>query len=205
VEWLLRKMGQNVYMQTATWLVSRELTEAAGPWDIRLLGDDDGEYFCRVLLACDGVRFASDAKVYYRAFRFNSLSYIGRFPEKIEAHWLSMRLHIKYLRSLEDSPRVQRACIQYMRDSLIYFYPEERHIVEQAKGLAAELGQELGTPDLSWKYSWIRLLLGWRVAKPAQQSLRVFRWSLERRLDRALFLIESRNPTLDEQFVFREV
>ena len=32
-------------MQTATWLVSRELTEAAGPWDTRLLGDDDGEYF----------------------------------------------------------------------------------------------------------------------------------------------------------------
>ena len=51
VEWLVRKMGQNVYMQTASWLVSRELTEAAGPWDTRLLGDDDGEYFCRVLLS----------------------------------------------------------------------------------------------------------------------------------------------------------
>ena len=36
VEWLLRKMGQNCHMQTATWLVSRELTEAAGPWDTRL-------------------------------------------------------------------------------------------------------------------------------------------------------------------------
>ena len=45
VEWLCRKMGQNLHMQTATWLVSRELTEAAGPWDTRLLGDDDGEYF----------------------------------------------------------------------------------------------------------------------------------------------------------------
>ena len=29
--WLLRKMGQNLHMQPATWLVSRELTEAAGP------------------------------------------------------------------------------------------------------------------------------------------------------------------------------
>jgi PST family polysaccharide transporter len=195
VEWLMRKMGLNVYMQTATWLVSREITEAAGSWDVRLLGDDDGEYFCRVLLACDAVRFVPDAKVYYRAFRFNSLSYIGRFPEKIEAHWLSMRLHIQYLRSLEDSPRVQRACIQYMRDSLIYFYPEERHIVEEAERLASELGQELGIPHLSWKYSWIEMLFGWNVAKPAQQFLREFRWSLERRLDRALLLIESQNPT----------
>ena len=32
-------------MQTGTWLVSRELADAAGAWDTRLLGDDDGEYF----------------------------------------------------------------------------------------------------------------------------------------------------------------
>jgi len=31
VEWLLRKMRLNLYMQTASWLVSRELAEAADP------------------------------------------------------------------------------------------------------------------------------------------------------------------------------
>jgi PST family polysaccharide transporter len=196
VEWLLRKMGQNVYMQTATWLVSRELTEAAGPWDIRLLGDDDGEYFCRVLLASDGVRFVPGAKVYYRAFRFNSLSYIGRFPERIEAHWLSMQLHIRYLRSLEDSPRVRAACLEFMRSSLIYFYPERHHIVEHAEQIAAELGEQLGVPHLSWKYSWIEALFGWGLAKPAQRSLRRFRWWLEKQLDKALFRVENRKLEL---------
>ena len=80
-EWLLRKMGENLYMQTSTWLVSRELTEAAGLWDTRLLSDDDGEYFCRVLLASDSVRFVPEAKSYYRApgAAFGgSLSYIGQ-------------------------------------------------------------------------------------------------------------------------------
>jgi O-antigen/teichoic acid export membrane protein/glycosyltransferase involved in cell wall biosynthesis len=180
VEWLLRKMGQNVYMQTATWLVSRELTEAAGPWDI--------------LLVSQGVRFVPDAKVYYRAFRFNSLSYIGRFPEKIEAHWLSMQLHIQYLRSLEDSPRVHIACVEFMRDALIYFYPEKNHIVKHAQQIATELGSELGAPYLSWKYSWIQTLFGWHLAKPAQQMLRKFRWTLERHIDKALFLMDGRNP-----------
>src|SRR6266550_949310 len=66
VEWLVRKMGQHCHMQTATWLVSRELTEAAGPFDTRLLSDDDGEYFCRVIMASDGIRFTSNARVYYR-------------------------------------------------------------------------------------------------------------------------------------------
>ena len=66
VEWLLRKMGENLHMQTGTWLTSRELSEAAGPWDKRLVSDDDGEYFCRVLLASEGTRFVPEAKVFYR-------------------------------------------------------------------------------------------------------------------------------------------
>jgi len=32
----IRKMGQNLHMPPATWLVPRELTQAAGPWDTRL-------------------------------------------------------------------------------------------------------------------------------------------------------------------------
>jgi O-antigen/teichoic acid export membrane protein/glycosyltransferase involved in cell wall biosynthesis len=191
-DWLLRKMAQNIFMQTATWLVSRELTEAAGPWDVRLLGDDDGEYFCRVLLASDSVRFVPDARVYYRAFRFDSLSYIGRFPEKIEAHWLSMQLHIKYLRSMEDSEITRMACLKYMRDNLIYFFPERSHIVRQANELATELGEPLGAPGLSWKYSWIETLFGWMVVKPVQHSLRRARWRLAKQSDYFLYQLDRR-------------
>jgi polysaccharide transporter, PST family len=196
VEWLLRKMGQNVYMQTATWMVSRELTEAAGPWDIRMLSDDDGEYFCRVLLASDGVRFVPQAKVYYRAFQFNSLSYIGRFPRKIDAQWLSMKLHIEYLRSLEDSPRVRAACLQYLRDSLIYFYPDSVEIVGAMEQMARELGEELGDPRLSWKYVWIEKLLGWSTAKRVQQSAMKIRWSTKRSVDKLLLHIQNEGSRL---------
>jgi PST family polysaccharide transporter len=198
-EWLLRKMDQNIFMQTGAWLVSRELTEAAGPWDIRLLGDDDGEYFCRVLLASDEVRFVPEASVYYRAFRFDGLSYIGRFPEKIEAHWLSMQLHIKYLRSLRDDEVTRSACLQYMRDNLIYFYPERSHIVQQAERLATELGEPLGVPQLSWKYSWIARSFGWMVTKPVQQVARRFRWRLAGKLDLFLFTVEKGAQTLLSQ------
>jgi O-antigen/teichoic acid export membrane protein/glycosyltransferase involved in cell wall biosynthesis len=191
VEWLLHKMGDNVFMQTATWLVSRELTEAAGPWDTRLLGDDDGEYFCRVLLASDGVRFVPDARVYYRTFGFDSLGYIDRSPRKLKAHWLSMQLHIGYLRSLEESSRVHAACMEYLRTSLIHFYPERRDIVQQAEQMANELGQQLGVPTLSWKYSWIEKTFGWGLAKPVQRSMRRFRWSIEKRLDKVLFLVDN--------------
>jgi len=199
VEWLLRKMGQNIYMQTATWLVSRRLTEAVGPWDTRLLGDDDGEYFCRVLLASDGVRFVGEGKVYYRGpgLAFGSLSHVGQSARKIDAHWLSMQLHIKYLRSLEDSERVGTACVRYLQNSLIYFYPERPDIVKQAEQIARDLGGKLQCPHLSWKYYWMRAVLGWRMAKQGQHLLLSFRWAATKFWDKTLFRIASRRPLGD--------
>src|SRR5262245_8586231 len=107
VEWLLRKMGQNLFMQTGTWLTSRELALAAGPWDVRLLTDDDGEYFCRVLLACDTVRFVPEGGVLYRDIHSQGVSFVGTSDEKMDAMLISAKLHIKYLTSMEDSPRTR--------------------------------------------------------------------------------------------------
>ncbi len=190
-DWLVRKMGQNLHMQTATWLISRELTEVAGPWDTTLLVDDDGEYFCRVLLQSDGVRFVPEAKVYYRASGSSSLSYIGRSEGKVQAQWRSMELHIGYLRSLEDSPRVRAACLKYLQNWLILFYPERLDIVKQAEDMAKALGGQLEAPPLSWKYSWIKAAFGWRVAKRAQILLPNFKWSVLRSWDKTLFRIHS--------------
>jgi glycosyltransferase involved in cell wall biosynthesis len=190
IEWLLRKMGNNLYMQTATWLVSRELTEAAGPWDTRLSLDDDGEYFCRVLLGAESVRFVPDARVYYRISGSHSLSYVGRSERKLEAQFLSMQLHIAYLRSLEESERARAACTRYLQTLLIYFYPERSDIVEQLYNMATDMGGMLDVPRLPWKYSWIEALFGWVPARRAQIALPRVRWSLQRSWDKTLFRLQ---------------
>jgi len=196
VEWIRRKMGQNLYMQTATWLVSRELSEAAGLWDTRMLSDDDGEYFCRVLLKSSGTRFVPGAKMYYRSFRSGSLAYLGKSNLKFEAFWLSMRLHIGYLLSLEDTARTREACLLYMQRNIIHFYPEKADIVRQAQQLARDLGGELRPPYLSWKYSWIRRVFGWTIAKNTALEMRKIKWSLEKSLDKRIFQVRNRNGRL---------
>jgi glycosyltransferase involved in cell wall biosynthesis len=168
VEWLVRKWENNAHMQTATWLVSRELTEAAGPWDARLLNNDDGEYFCRVIAASNDIRFVPDAKVFYRQVGSDSLSYVGTSNKKIDAHLLGMRLQISTLRSLEDSERVRAACLHHLQTCFFYFYPERPDLVAQIQQLAADLGGELQLPRLSWKYTWIEKLLGFSAAKHTQ-------------------------------------
>ena len=192
VEWLVRKMQLNLYMQTATWLVSRELAEAAGPWDTRLLGDDDGEYFCRVLLASNGVRFVPEAKVYYRTSGASSLSYIGHSNRKMEAQWCSMELHIRYLRSLEESQRVRDACITYLQNWVFFFDPGRPDLVRKAEEMAASLGGTLRPPALSWKYAWISALFGRQQAKKAQVVLPRMKWSFIRWLDKVLLQLDGR-------------
>jgi glycosyltransferase involved in cell wall biosynthesis len=191
-DWLIHKMGENLHMQTATWLVSRELTEAAGPWRTDLAVDDDGEYFCRVLLASDGVRFVSGARVYYRLSVASSLSYIGQSDRKLEAQWKSIQLHIGSLRSLEDSARVRSACLQYLQNWLITFYPERLDIVELFQLAARDLGGQLEIPRLPWKYSWIRKLFGWGMAKRARLLFPNVRWSVTKYWDKTLFRMQGR-------------
>jgi hypothetical protein len=192
-EWLMRKMEYNTYMQTATWLVSRELAEAAGKWDTRLLGDDDGEFFCRVLLASEGTRFVKESKVYYRQAGASSLSYIGKSDRKLEAQWISMKLHIGYLRSLVDDARARAACVTYLQNWMVFFYPDRLDLFKEAQDLAKSLGGELQIPRFSWKYSWIEPIFGRAQARRVQVMLPRLKWSVVRAWDKTLFRLENRN------------
>jgi glycosyltransferase involved in cell wall biosynthesis len=194
LEWLLRKWEQNLHMQTATWLVSRELTEAAGPWDMRLMGDDDGEYFCRVLLASSGVRFVPDAKVYYRITDSSRWSYVGRSNRKQEAHLLSMRLQMGYLRSREVSERTRSACLNYLQTWLGLFLEDRMDLVRELQQLAVALGGELQPPQMPWKYSWIQKLFGWSAANRVRRSYNRYKSLLIRSWDKALFCLKRCSP-----------
>jgi glycosyltransferase involved in cell wall biosynthesis len=190
VEWLRRKMGENLQMQTATWLVSRELTEAAGPWDTRLSHDDDGEYFCRVILGSDGIRFVPEGRVFYRITSWNRVSYIGGSDKKKDAMLLSMKLHLKYIRSLEQSDRVRAACMMYLQNWLVSFYPERPDIVEELEKLANDLGGRLEAPLLRWKYAWLKPLFGYGFAKHTQIVLPQLRQSFIRSWDKLAYQLK---------------
>jgi glycosyltransferase involved in cell wall biosynthesis len=196
VEWLVRKMGENLHMQNATWLVSRELAKAAGPWDTRLHFDQDGEYFCRVLLASEGTRFVPGTGIYYRASGANSVSYVGNSDKKKDSVLLSIKLHIQYLRSLEESERVRRACLAYIQTWYRSFYPERSDLVQEAQQLAAMLGGRLEIPKLSWNYTWIQKLFGLIVAKRATLFYNQWKTSLLTSWDKALFELERRSDSL---------
>jgi glycosyltransferase involved in cell wall biosynthesis len=192
VEWLLRKMGENLHMQNATWLVSRELAEAAGPWEEDLHYDQDGEYFARVLLASGGTRFVAEARVFYRVSSSNRISYIGSSDKKKDSLLRSMKLHVQYLRSLEESERVRKACLTYLQTWYPAFYSSRPDIVAELQDLAAQLQGRLEEPQLRWKYAWMKPLFGLKAADAAQRMVPEMKSALARQWDRAMYRLERR-------------
>jgi glycosyltransferase involved in cell wall biosynthesis len=190
VEWLLRKLSENLHMQNATWLVSRELTEAAGPWDTRLHYDQDGEYFARVLLASEGTRFVPETGIFYRASPSNRISYLGNSDKKKDSLVLAMKLHIQYIRSLEDSERVRHACLAYLGNWYPHFYPERPDLMAELQAVAAELQGQLKAPRFPWKYAWITTLFGLETAKWAQEVLPLLKANCLRYCDKKIFELE---------------
>jgi glycosyltransferase involved in cell wall biosynthesis len=197
LEWLLRRWEENLHMNPATWLVSRELTDAAGPWDTRLLGGgaDDGEYFCRVINNSNAIRFVPDARVFYRITGSSRLSYIGGSSKKMESLLLAMKLQIGHLRAREDSERVRAACVTYLQTWLHNFYPNRVDLAQEAQQLAASLGGRLDLPKASWEYAWIQKLFGFSAAKYAQLYYNRSKSSALTAWDRMMYSLE-RNGSL---------
>jgi glycosyltransferase involved in cell wall biosynthesis len=192
-EWLMRKMREGIHMQNATWLVSRELAETAGPWNESLHYDQDGEFFTRVLIASEGTRFVPNTVIFYRATGTSSISYIGNSDLKKESLWTSMKFHIWALRSLEDNERVRRACIAYIQNWFQFFYPDRPDLVSEMRAVVSELGGQLKEPRLRWKYAWLKPLFGWKAAKWAQMTVPQMKASAMRYLDKAVYQFDARD------------
>ena len=175
VSWIVAKFANNAWMNPAAWLVSRQLTTAAGPWNEELSLDDDGEYFCRVVAASNHVRFIPEARIFYRHWMTGSLSRRNS-DSACRSLLTSLSLSIATLRSLEDSARTRSASLHYLSVFFHYFYPGKTAMIAEIQDLAAELGSCLVPPKLDFKYSVIEKLFGWqavRVLRAEVASLRL--------------------------------
>jgi glycosyltransferase involved in cell wall biosynthesis len=170
LEWITTKFEKNIWMNPAVWVVSRDLCEAAGPWDERLTLDDDGEYFCRVVAASRNVRFIPEARAYYRLANAHSLSRATSY-KACESLLLSLSLSFSHLLSLENSQRTRDACLKYLAIWFHYFYPEKKELVDKVRDLAHTLGGKIDGPTVPFKYRFLSRLFGWQIAKEAMTGV----------------------------------
>jgi len=187
LEYFYTKFEQDDWIHTTCWLVSRKLTEAAGPWwDIRS-PDDDGEYFCRAVASSGGIRFVPAARSFWRIGNDASFSYIGQRSEKsLRAMLQSTFRCIEHFRALDDSERCRTACVTFLRNRLIYYYPDHQEMLKEIYALAKHLGGTLSTPPLQ-RYEILRPIVGWKRARRLQELIGGAKQNVHRALDKIIY------------------
>ena len=185
------KFTDDTFFQPSAWLVSRRLTELAGPWWELRSKDDDGEYFCRVVAASQGIYFVPESRCYWRIGNMGSISNSWRrSPAGVQALLNSITRCIEHYQKVEDNERSRAACVAFLQNRLIYFYPDSPHIVQEIRLLAEELGGAISLPALRWKYRYIKAAFGWSAAKRCMLAGGDVKLSVERRWDKLMYDFE---------------
>jgi glycosyltransferase involved in cell wall biosynthesis len=162
VDFLVLSARTGAMMHPAAWLVPRAVAERTGPWDESLTLNDDGEYFCRVLLASAGVAFTPGARSYYRSGLPGSLS--GRRDERSRRSLFhSLKLIEQSLLVHEDSLRARRAAANHYQRFLHEFFPSPRELMRAAEARVAALGgSDLDQPAMGSRTAMLARFIGWK-------------------------------------------
>ena len=175
LNWLLNHIGEGYYMYPAAWLVSRKLTELAGPWDERIMLNQDGEYFCRVVATSEMVKFSPKALSYHRIGNLYSISGNKKSKKTLESLNLAVNLCIDYLLKLENSETTRKASINCLQKIINTLYQNDSSIIGKNQKRIIELGGSITPVSRTTKFTMVQKILGLQKAT----TLKTKFWNLE--------------------------
>ena len=168
-DWLCKDWSSGQPMtQCGSFLIPRPLLETVGGWDERLSLIDDFEFFARLLTKSAGVRFAPDARLFYRSGHGASLS-AQTSRKAAESACLSLLTGTGHLLTARDDRQTRRASANMLKTFDYTFYPAFPDLRRKLDARIGELGgsdlQPVGPPGFHALRRWI----GWRPARRVQQ------------------------------------
>ncbi len=158
-------------IQPNAWLTPRALIDKAGPWNEFRCPDDDGEFFCRIILASEGVKFSDKGVNYYRKYKAEgSLSGQKSF-EAIENIIASIDLKYGYLKARTSDPILERVFARHYWWTGVGAYPRFKDLSKYCTQKAIQLGYRgqkyMGGPTghaLTHVFGWklVRFMAYWQ-------------------------------------------
>lgn len=138
LEWLLDNWSDGQMMANSSWLASRELILKAGEWKEDLLMNQDGEFFCRVLLKSGKMIFEPEAKVFYRLPNSQNVSRqksFGAYKSMLDSY-LSYQSN---LLEAENSNRTRTVLKKLFLKFIYDVYPQYPELISNAKDNISKL------------------------------------------------------------------
>jgi len=111
-----------------SWLTPMAIIEKAGPWNEKLSLDDDGEFFCRVVLAADGIKYSEKGFSYYRKFNHGQSLSAQKTKEGTVSAVLAIDLKYQNLKAKTNDPIIDRVFARHYRWTGVLAYPQFKSI-----------------------------------------------------------------------------
>ncbi|HZY37871.1 MAG TPA: glycosyltransferase [Mucilaginibacter sp.] len=154
-----------------SWLSPRRLIDKVGPWNESLNLDDDGEFFCRVVLASEGIKFTPAGINYYRKFDNRQNQSAQKSQRAVESAIAAIDLKLAHLKEKTTAPIVDSVFAKHYWWTGVLAYPQfkslSKYCIEKAEQLGYSGEKYVGGRSghllaaiLGWKNA--RLIAAWR-------------------------------------------
>lgn len=173
LELLVDMWYQGGFFPPHAWLTPRSLIERVGRWDEGLTGDDDGEFFGRLLVAASGLRFCAATRVFYRDPPVGSVSR-DRSLKSARSCWQAFENVSAALLGRADDDTTRRACLSRARTTAYAWRTVPEVVDRAAKWERANRCFDL-SPALPVKARWLVALFGLKRGLQLRDRLATFR------------------------------
>jgi glycosyltransferase involved in cell wall biosynthesis len=166
IDWLITALSGGGMMQTACWLTPRHLIKKAGFWNesLKKNPNDDGEFFCRVLLKSNGISFCEEAKVYYR--EHNNEKRVSKIDDRVAIESL-FQSHVSYeneILKVEKSQKTINAVVAKHTSFIYVYYNDFPDIALKAENRIKNLGVSKIKPQGGRNFLIFARIIGFKKA-----------------------------------------
>jgi glycosyltransferase involved in cell wall biosynthesis len=148
-----------------SWLCPKNILDAAGPWNEELTVDDDGEYFCRVVLASKGIIYSKTGVNYYRKHQNGESLSAAKSQKDIQSMLLAVDLKYSYLKARTITPILDLIFARHYWEIGVAAYPQYKQLSTKATQKAKLLGYINSKYDGGVLIKLIYKLFGWKTAR----------------------------------------
>ena len=158
--------GKGSMIQPNAWLTPFEVIKKAGMWNEFKCPDDDGEFFCRVLLASNGIVYAENCFNYYRKFKSSGSLSSSKSRNSFENIFISAKLKYEYLKKETSKPEVDLVFARNYKEIGVLTFPQFPDISREAIKLSENLNKATPAPVIGGgKTEFIKKYFGWKTTR----------------------------------------
>jgi len=151
------------------WLCPKTTIDRAGKWNEELTTDDDGEFFCRVVLAARRIVYSDQAVCYYRKYtKTKSLSAVNDNRAN-QSLLTATDLKAKYLLEKTSGTNAKLALARLYHENAVSFYPASLALTRESERKMKQLIPEFTVrPFKSGITGGLSKLISWKGVKILQ-------------------------------------